>query len=421
MAPDGFASLLAAAQIPADSLGTIIDRRGVIVARTRDAERRVGTSAEGTFVALARQQDEAVFPGRTSDGWNAYRAFSRARRSQLAVAIAVPTERVDAPLRRSLWTLAGTVAAAFGLSVSLAVLAGRRVARRMSALAHALSAFGRGEPVSDLPTFWVSEFRDFARALGDAMSILRLRTEALQKSEAELAASEARYRRLIEESAEGIIIHQAGVMRLVNDSAAQMLGYEHRADGVGQPVATHIAPEFCERVLARIEARLRGEAVPVSNEMQCLRRDGSRVWVEATASVVEWEGAPATRVSLLDISERRRRGRAERAAENLRSVTMLANAAAHEINNPLTIVAGSLQLLGTEIGDRPAAQIHLERAQRAVQRITEMLDRMQSITRLEPLEELDTAGLPTLDLRRSSGSAPGSGPLDDEEGAGPPR
>jgi PAS domain S-box-containing protein len=413
-APDGFAALLAAAQMPADSLGTIIDRKGIVVAQTRDGEQRVGKPADGRLVALAGRQDAAVFTGPTLEGWDAYRAFSRARRSQLTVAISVPTERVDAPLRRSLLALSATVIAAFAMSVGLAVLAGRRVARRMSALARALDAFSRGEIIPDLPTFWVAEFKGVTRALGDAMSLLRARTEALQKSEAELAASEARYRRLIEESAEGIIIHQAGVVRLINGSAARMFGYESPADATGQPVAPHIAPEFRDAVLARIEARLQGEAVSATNEMECLRRDGRRLLVEATASVVEWLGAPATRVSVLDISERRRRETAEREAETLRSVTMLANATAHEINNPLTVVGGSIDLLGAEIEDRPAARVHLERAQRAVQRIAAMIGHMQSITRLEPLQDLDTAGLPTLDLRRSSDSPPRGGPIEGE-------
>jgi len=417
MAPDGFASLLAAAQIPADSLATIIDRQGIMVARTKDAEQRVGTPAEAAFVALTRQQDEAVFPGPTLDGWNAYRAFSRARRSQLAVAIAVPAELVDAPLRRSLWALAGTAVVAFGVSMGLAVLAGRRVSCRMGALAAALNAFGRGETGRELPTFWIAEFRGIAHALSDAMSLLRARTEALQKSEAALVASEARYRRLIDESAEGIIIHQAGVMRFVNGSAARLFGYDRPAEAVGQPVMQHIAPEQRDTVQARIDARIRGDAVPLTNEFEVLRRDGTRFWVEATAAVMEWEGALATRVSLLDIGERRRRETAEREAENLRSVTMLANATAHEINNPLTVVAGSLHFLEAEI-NLPKTQVHLERARRAVQRITEMIRHMQSITRLEGLRELETGGLPTLDLRRSSGSAPGGGPIDREQGPG---
>lgn len=64
--------------------------------------------------------------------------------------------------------------------------------------------------------------------------------------------------------------------------------------------------------------------------------------------------------------------------------------------------------------------MHLGRVKRAVQRITEMIRHMQSISRLEPRRELDTGGLPTLDLRRSSGSAPGSEPIDREQGTGPP-
>lgn len=99
MATDGFASLLDAARIPGDSLGTIIDRRGTIVARSKDAGRRVGTLAADEFVALAGRQDEAVLPGRTLDGLDVYRAFSRAGRSQFAVAISVPRARADASLR----------------------------------------------------------------------------------------------------------------------------------------------------------------------------------------------------------------------------------------------------------------------------------------------------------------------------------
>ena len=52
-----------------------------------------------------------------------------------------------------------------------------------------------------------------------------------------------------------------------------------------------------------------------------------------------------------------------------------------------------------------------------MQRITEMIRHMQAVTRLERLQELDTAGLPTLDLR--SGATPGSAPTAEEEGTGP--
>jgi nitrogen-specific signal transduction histidine kinase len=181
---------------------------------------------------------------------------------------------------------------------------------------------------------------------------------------------------------------------------------------VGQALASHLAPEGRETVLGRIEARIRGDAVPVANEVEALRRDGSRVWLEAAAALVEWEGEPATLVCCTDVSERRRRVAAEREADSLRSVTMLANAAAHEINNPLTIIAGNVQLLGGKLSERADLQDHVRRTERAVQRIVEMVGHMQHITRLEPLADLDTGSVPTLDIRRSAGPAPGGGPAD---------
>jgi len=270
-----------------------------------------------------------------------------------------------------------------------------------------LQLHGRPRRLVDGSTLWDAVALD--------VTDRRRRTEALE-------ASEARYRRLIEESAEGIVIHQAGCIRFANRAAARLLGYDQPGDALGQPVMPDIAPKHREGVLVRIEARLRGDPVPTTNELEALRRDGSRFWVEATAAVMDWEGTPATRVSLVDISERRRREAAEREAENLRSVTMLANAMAHELNNPLTVVIGNLQFLQTEVGDRPRARVHFERIRRAIQRITEMIGHMQSITRLERLRGLDTAGMPTLDMRRSSAPTPSSRPPGEEqERKGPPK
>lgn len=409
VSPDGLAALLGPAQVPAGGIGVIVDRKGVVVAHSRDPD-RIGKAAPESKVDSGERTEQAVIRLRTGEGGDAYTAFSGAPRSQLTVGLAVPAEQVDAPLRRSLQRLLAAAVAVFGVSLGLAVAVTYRLTRRTAALGRALDAFGRGEPVPDLPRFWVNEFKGVTRALRDAMTLLQARTGALRQSEAALRVSEGRYRRLIEESAEGIIIHQAGTQRFVNTTAARMLGYDRPSDAIGQSVAGHLAPEYRDAVLARIEARLRGDPVPVTNEIAVLRRDGSRFWVEATATVVEWEDAPATRVSIIDITDRRQREAAEWEAEKLRSVASLANATAHEINNPLTVIAGNFQLLRDELHDRPKAQLYAERVQRAVEHISQMIDHMQHITRLEPLKELDTGGLPTLDLRRSSGPSESGDP-----------
>ena len=235
---------------------------------------------------------------------------------------------------------------------------------------------------------------------------LAVRLRRVSARTSELAASERQYRRLIEDSAEGIVIHRLGVIRFTNAAALRLFGFTDPAQVVGHPWLDLIAPGHREAVMARVDARMRGEAIPATVELEALRRDGSHLWLAATATVVEWEGSPSHFVSFIDISDRQRREAAEREAESLRSVTKLANAAAHEINNPLTVVGGNLQLLAERLRDRPELGRYFERGERAIRQITDMISHMTRITRLTPLSGVDTGGVPTLDLRRSSEPAP---------------
>ena len=235
----------------------------------------------------------------------------------------------------------------------------------------------------------------------------------------ELAESERRYRRLIEESPDGIVIHQQGVVRFINSAGLRMFGYTEPVEVMGQPLLGYIAPEHRELVSARVAARLQGDPTPSLFEVEVLRPDGSRFWIGAAATVVDWEGSPATLVSFADVSEQRRAQAAEREAESLRAVAKLANAAAHEINNPLTVVGGNIHLLAARVGDRPELQRYFDRALRGVQNIAEMVSHMARITRLAPLAHLDTAGVPILDLRGSSEPAESSPAVTPEPGPAP--
>lgn len=221
------------------------------------------------------------------------------------------------------------------------------------------------------------------------------------------------YRRLIEDSAEGMLLHRQGQIRFANAAAVRLFGFADSARMVGVPWLDLVAPEHRETARGRVEARRRGETIPATVELEALRQDGSRFWIAATATVVDWEGGPAAFVSFVDVSDRQRREAAEREAESLRSVAKLANAAAHEINNPLTVVGGNLQLLSERLRDRPELARYFERGERAVRQIADMISHMTRITRLTSLTGLDTGGVPTLDLRRSSEPAPAA-----DEGAG---
>ncbi len=91
----------------------------------------------------------------------------------------------------------------------------------------------------------------------------------------------------------------------------------------------------------------------------------------------------------------------ERATE-LRAIALLANAAAHEINNPLAILMGTLELLQPKVtAESPEARL-VTRALEAVGRIKDIVARMTRITRIEALPGDDERLPPVLDIRRSS-------------------
>lgn len=104
-----------------------------------------------------------------------------------------------------------------------------------------------------------------------------------------------------------------------------------------------------------------------------------------------------------DVVEAEATEAARRDAAELRAVTLLARAAAHEINNALMVVAGGLAILARRL---PADSEDLQWAERArdgVNTVKDIVTRMNTITQIE---EVPGRGLlaPMLDIRRSSRS-----------------
>ncbi len=386
MTPESFAPALAAAHIPGGTGATIVDRKGVVVATTQGQEQRVGKPATAGLIARARDEQEAVFSGPAFDGSSAYTALSHAPRSQFTVAIAVPAVQLEAPLRRSLWLLTAAAVGGVLLSLTLARLAGRAFAGRLRRLMAAFSVFGRGETVPDLPVFRLHELKGVASALGEAMAIL-------QKRGADLRESEQRYRTTFERNPAGMCLTlEDGRIVDCNESFARILGFERLADVLATNVGELYAqPKERDQLLERVKA----EGTAVNVELQLRRRDGQIIW--ALISVIRRAGPPADfETTLIDITE-------QKAADELRSTARLANAAAHEINNPLTLVIGRLALLLEDPRITGEPRERIKQIHGAAERIREIVVDMNHLTRVQ-LFEHSGRGLPEmLDIRKSAG------------------
>lgn len=92
---------------------------------------------------------------------------------------------------------------------------------------------------------------------------------------------------------------------------------------------------------------------------------------------------------------------ARRDAAQLRAVTSLAHAAAHEINNPLMAIVGGLALVARDVRAGSDQERWIDTARAGADQIRDIVRRMNQIT---TLEEVPTQGAlpPMLDIRKSS-------------------
>jgi PAS domain S-box-containing protein len=126
------------------------------------------------------------------------------------------------------------------------------------------------------------------------------------RSRQALAASEARYRTLAEQSLVGVYLIQDGRFRYVNPALAKAFGYipDELIDQLGPNDLT--APEDRAVVAENLRRRVEGEVPSLHYTFKGLRKDGTRFDVEVFGTAVEYQGRPAVLGTLLDITERKR-------------------------------------------------------------------------------------------------------------------
>lgn len=121
-----------------------------------------------------------------------------------------------------------------------------------------------------------------------------------------LEESEKHFRDLIEGSIQGVLIHSNWDILFANQALADIFGYSSHLEILDQVrVEKLIAPNDLERLQGYLEARLKGQPAPESYQVECIRKNGSRIWAEFRNRHTQWRGQPAIQCVVVDITERR--------------------------------------------------------------------------------------------------------------------
>ena len=212
--------------------------------------------------------------------------------------------------------------------------------------------------------------------------------------------SPQRYRELVEQSRGLICTHDlAGVLLSVNRAAAERLGYtpdELVGRSLGDLLAPAVRHQF-PQYLDRIQRDATDEGL-----MLVVTRDGDeRIWTYSNVRGREPGGSDYVLGHAHDITDIKRSDARAGEAEALRSVGQLALATAHEINNPLTVIIASLQLMQTRGQVAEEAAGYVQRVIKSAEQIRDIVRNMSRITRIELSRQAPQLP-PVLDLRKSS-------------------
>jgi PAS domain S-box len=331
-------ALLSPERLPDGWVAGIVDRDGIIIARSKNAQLFVGTRLLETRWAAIKDVPEGVHRTTDLDEAKALQAYSRAPISGWLIGVSVPEALVAEPARQTLAQFVGGGLVLFLCGLGVTVLLGRRLTRPIMHLAQAAQALGAGQSVP-AGMQGVEEIDTVGQALRDAAALIQQRAAALQESE-------ARLRRVVDGAPFPIIVHtENGEILYVSRSLTEMTGYAR------EEIATIAA--WNERVHDGEREGQAGDAMLDIDRLYALDRpidegestirlaDGrTRLWTFRSAPIGRDEHGRRLVVSMAaDLTERK---------EAEKRLRLLMREVDHRAKNALAVVQSVVQLSRAE-------------------------------------------------------------------------
>ncbi len=214
--------------------------------------------------------------------------------------------------------------------------------------------------------------KDAGGRVRHVVGISRDITERKLASEA-LLASQDSYRRLFDQSADGVAVIVDGRIVRANPALCEIVALPAR-ELIGRRVEELASPDDAGRLTARLRALQQGTEGADLSDYDVKRPDGSVRHAQASSRPVVWDGRRAVQLLLRDLTERKRLEERLFEAEKLEAIGRLAGGVAHDFNNLLTVIEGNARLLEMDCpGDSGRAGLVAE--------IVKAADRAAALTR----------------------------------------
>ena len=124
-------------------------------------------------------------------------------------------------------------------------------------------------------------------------------------AEAVLKKSEERYRLVVENANEGIVVAQDGLFKYCNPKAVKIIGHPVE-ELTSRPFVEFFHPDDRDMITEKHLRRLRGDTLPHIYTCRLIDKEGNAKWLEVNSVLITWMGRPATLAFFNNITERKK-------------------------------------------------------------------------------------------------------------------
>ncbi len=201
-----------------------------------------------------------------------------------------------------------------------------------------------------------------------------------KSAEEALKQSEEKYHTLIDNIQDGVFIIQDSKIQFANEAFAKVSGYTVE-EVIGKDFREFVAPEDLEMVIDRYHRRQAGEDVPKEYEFHMMHKDGrTRILVNTNVGLITYRGRVASMVTAKDITEKKKLESQLLRSQRMESIGTLSSGIAHDINNVLTPIMLSQELLQEKLTDEESKRL-LNTIKRSTHRGANLMKQVLSFTK----------------------------------------
>ncbi len=204
----------------------------------------------------------------------------------------------------------------------------------------------------------------------------------LLKKYNKLKLSEQKYRLLVENGGDGIVVVQDDKVRFVNKEMLDLLNIENKKDAADN-FFDYVHPDDIDDVMTNHENNILLQQRDKHYRIRIVNSDKSIVWVEIKSVAVEWEGKPANLAFVRNISKQKIIEDELRQAQRMEAIGTLASGITHDFNNILTSIIGSSELALLDLNDRKEIKESFELILESGHRAKNLVKQILTATRKE--------------------------------------